>query len=239
MTHTIVRRSPERRTRLDGRSCLFTPAHLTRRAASSSGRAAVPNRSVGSSQFLEFGMSRILRKKRFNYQESALQASGTRRCLRGSTLSEEKVTVTMPATSPLSRSFEMSPSTSVLDTTARVLVKPRWDRIARKLWWGNCLIKEFPRPSPLFSCAARERRLCGNNLLGAHFVCVRTGPIRVEDRDKTHRLSVTPGGRLRAIRPRDPMPGLRTKKPKKTKRSREHFFIPEVWKNCPPFFLRG
>jgi hypothetical protein len=36
---------------------------------------------------------------------------------------------------------------SVVPNSSQVRAKPRWDRTARQLWLGACLVKEFPRLS--------------------------------------------------------------------------------------------
>jgi hypothetical protein len=53
----------------------------------------------------------------------------------------------MPTIVPLSRRSKASTSASAHERPPDVPRKPRWDRTARKLWLGSCLVKEFPRPS--------------------------------------------------------------------------------------------
>jgi hypothetical protein len=52
---------------------------------------------------------------------------------------------------PTSTRLDQSSKKGRTKPTSKQLVnrpgKPRWDKVGRKLWWGNKVIKEFLRPS--------------------------------------------------------------------------------------------
>jgi hypothetical protein len=66
---------------------------------------------------------------------------------RALSLTHERVPVAMPPTARPRRKSKTRKSTFDVQNSAHVRVKPRWDRTGRKLWFGTCLVKEFPRPS--------------------------------------------------------------------------------------------
>jgi hypothetical protein len=53
----------------------------------------------------------------------------------------------MPKSIRLDRQATTRKSSSIISSTPHVRAKPRWDRTARKLYLGRCLVKEFPRLS--------------------------------------------------------------------------------------------